>query len=112
MTPPPPPALQPPAPAAASPETLQRVKTQVEQAMTYKQELLSGCRHIYGKGEGTATARLKVSAGGNVKDARAEGVGSGLAVCLERVLKTITIAKPSERNVAIDITVELPATAP
>ena len=97
----PPPAFEPP-PTVASPEMLRRVKTQLEQAMASNRALLSACRSTYGQDQGAATAHLTVSPGGNVKDAHLDGVGSGLAVCLERWLKTLTIAKIPERNIAVE----------
>jgi hypothetical protein len=103
----PPPAIELPsiASTAVSSETLTRIKTQLEQAIASQQGLLTACRRTYGKEEISATARITMDSAGSVTGTQIEGVGSNLAICVERVLKMLTVAPIRERMATVEVQV-------
>lgn len=101
----PPPSIEPPASTgvAASADTIARVKVRLESAIAAQQGLLTACYRTYGKDEVSATARITIDSSGSVIGAQVDGVGSSLAVCVERVLKTLAIPPIREKAATVEL---------
>ena len=80
----------PPPKVPTQTETLKLIQTQLEQGIASQQGLITACRRTYGEQDGTVTARVTLDEIGSITDVQVAGEGTSLAVCLKRVLNSLS----------------------